>query len=111
MSDAVPDIDELERMAMHGTGMPKGLTQSAQLYYLSMERLYGLYRNGTYTRQQAKECKQEIIAAYRNNEFREKLLAYHAQINNRYSQVMTEAEKEGCPICKKLVRIFDGREK
>ncbi len=34
-----------------------------------------------------------------------------AEISNRYSEVLTEAEKHGCPICQKLVRIFDGREK
>lgn len=34
----------------------------------------------------------------------------HMEINNRYSPVMTEAQKHGCPICKKIVRIFDGRE-
>lgn len=33
----------------------------------------------------------------------------HVHIRNRYSEVLTEAEKGGCPICKKLVRIFDGR--
>lgn len=33
----------------------------------------------------------------------------HTQIQNNYSHVLTEAEKHGCPICRKLVRIFDGR--
>lgn len=33
----------------------------------------------------------------------------HISIRNRYSHVLTDAEKHGCPICKKLVKIFDGR--
>lgn len=34
----------------------------------------------------------------------------HVTIRNNYSQVLTEAEKTGCPVCRKLVRIFDSRE-
>lgn len=34
----------------------------------------------------------------------------HVQIRNGYSNVLTEAEKGGCPVCRKLVRIFDGRD-
>lgn len=101
---------ELEKKASHGEEMPKGLTQSEQLFYLSMVQLYKLYYDHTYDREHAKDIKQELIATYQNNAFWEKLFAHHASIRNRYSPVMTEAEKHGCPICKKLVRIFDGRE-
>ena len=38
------------------------------------------------------------------------LYEYHANIRNRYSSVLTDAEKNGCPICRKIIRIFDGRE-
>jgi len=34
----------------------------------------------------------------------------HCEIRNRQSATLIEAEKNGCPICKRLVRIFDGRE-
>lgn len=33
----------------------------------------------------------------------------HISIQNRCSPILTEADKEGCPICKKLVRVFDER--
>lgn len=35
---------------------------------------------------------------------------FHVEVRNRYSHVMTMAEKCGCPICKKFLKIFDGRE-
>ena len=34
----------------------------------------------------------------------------HIHIQNNYSEVLTEAEKHGCPVCRKIVRIFDGRD-
>ena len=101
---------ELEKKASHGEEMPKGLTQSEQLFYLSMVQLYKLFYDHTYDREQAKSAKQALKATYENNAFAENLLQHHANIRNRYSPVMTEAEKHGCPICRELVRIFDGRE-
>lgn len=104
-------LEPLERKAMNGEEMPEDLTQSEQLYYLSMVKLYGLYRDKIYDRDQCKAMKQNIYSTYKNNAFHEHLIQHHADIHNRYSQVMTEAEKHGCLICKKLVRIFDGRER
>lgn len=111
VSDVVSDLEKLERRARSGSDMPNGLTQPQQLFYLSMLQLYALYHNHTYTKEQARNAKQEILSAYRKNEFDEKLLKYHADIQNRCSHILTEAEKSGCPICKRLVRVFDGREK
>lgn len=108
MSDRLLD---LEKKALHGHDMPLGLTQSEQLFYLSMTQLYALFNNRTYDRESAKRIKQVILSTYKKNAFNEHLRQYHAEINNRYSDLLTQAEKHGCPICKKLVRIFDGREK
>lgn len=34
-----------------------------------------------------------------------------ARRRNRYSEVFSEIERHGCPLCRKVIRIFDGREK
>lgn len=33
------------------------------------------------------------------------------EISIKCGHILTEAEKHGCPICKKLVRVFDGRDR
>lgn len=53
-----------------------------------------------------KELEQKLLNYYQHREMFDR----HIQINNRYSHIMTEAEKSGCPICKKIVRVFDGRD-
>ena len=53
-----------------------------------------------------KELESKLLSYYQHREMFDR----HIQINNRYSHILTEAEKGGCPICKKIVRIFDGRE-
>lgn len=54
-----------------------------------------------------KELESKLLSYYQHLEMFDR----HIQINNRYSHILTEAEKSGCPICRKLVRIFDGRER
>lgn len=53
-----------------------------------------------------KELEQKLLNYYQHCEIFDK----HVTIRNAYSNVMTEAEKSGCPICRKIVKIFDGRE-
>lgn len=39
-----------------------------------------------------------------------KMFKKSCEIRNKQSQWLIKAEKQGCEICRKLVRIFDGRE-
>jgi len=109
MSDGLSEYEVLERLAMTDQPMPEDTGFSGKLFYLSMRALYSLYHAGNVKREEAKEIKTKLIEDYRRNSFDEKLIAHHAAVRNRYSHILTEAEKQGCPICKKLVRIFDGR--
>lgn len=52
------------------------------------------------------ELKNELLKYYQQREMFDR----HIRINNRYSPLLTEAKKTGCPVCRKLVRVFDGRE-
>ena len=54
-----------------------------------------------------KELERQLEKYYQWGEIFDR----HTRIQNRCSPILTQAEKQGCPICKKLVRIFDGREK
>ena len=49
-----------------------------------------------------KRLEAELLRYYQHRE----LFDLHTTIRNRYSPVLTEAEKSGCEVCRKLVRIF-----
>lgn len=74
-----------------------GLIQSYRMKLVTQDELYHGQKN----------LETQLEKYYQHSEISD----MHIRINNRCSEVMTEAEKHGCPICKKLVRIFDGREK
>lgn len=52
-----------------------------------------------------KRLESELLKYYQHRE----LFDLHTSIRNSYSHVLTEAEKSGCEVCRKLVRIFNGR--
>lgn len=51
------------------------------------------------------ELKNELLKYYQQREMFDR----HIKINNTYSPLLTEAENTGCPVCRKIVKIFDGR--
>ena len=52
-----------------------------------------------------KELEEKLINYYQHSQ----LFDLHIAIYNRYSEVLTDAVKHGCPICKRLVDILDGK--
>ena len=55
---------------------------------------------------QQKKLEQQLLSYYQHREIYE----IHIKIQNRYSTILSEAEKNGCSVCKKIARVFDGRE-
>lgn len=104
------EIAELNERAKKRARIINDLNIGESCYLLSLIKAIDAYHNGIIDKdqlgQEQRMLQQQLEQYYQHSEINN----YHIQIRNRYSHVMTEAEKEGCPICKKLVRIFDGRE-
>lgn len=67
---------EIEKAAMRGEPLPKGLNGSEQLAYLSMRNLYERYKCKQISSEEAKVEKQIILNTLANNKTHEKLLEY-----------------------------------
>lgn len=103
--------DEIIKMAKSDNADISGLSQSEKLFYLQMVNIFFGYRHRLYTAEEAKQMKNMFVRDLEKYQMFESIFRHDAEIRNKQSQWFTKAEKEGCPICKKLVRIFDGREK
>lgn len=82
-----------------------------ELFYIEMLKKYIMeFRSGSIDTS-ALESKQKTLetALLKYYQWGE-VFDFHVEVRNRYSHVMTMAEKCGCPICKKILKIFDGRE-
>lgn len=103
-------INELTSRAKEGNDYTMDCDIGEAAYLETLIVLIKEWRGGqmgkdTLTRKQ-KELENKLLLYYQHCEMFDR----HIQINNRYSHILTEAEKSGCPICKKIVKIIDGRE-
>lgn len=103
-------IQIIEREAMSGREIPEDYTQPEQLLFLSLRVLHWEYRHRVITKEQAKEEKALLAREYIQAARFQVVYQESIEARNRMGQYLTEAVKHGCPICKKIVEIFDGRE-
>lgn len=103
-------IGALNRRAKAGERYTGDLDIGECCYLLSLIGAVSQYRMKLITKAELfdmqKELENKLLSFYQHCE----LYDLHTRIRNRYSHILTEAEKSGCPICKKLVRVFDGRD-
>lgn len=86
------------------------LSQSEALFFLQMVNLFTAYRTREITADEAKAMKNKFIKDLEKYQMLERIFREDCEIRNKQSHWLIKAEKQGCEICKKLVRIFDGRE-
>ena len=82
--------------------------ESAYLFTLVI--MIKAYKSGNMSKKELIEKKKILVDKLSDHYQHREIYDMHIDIRNRYSNVLTEAEKHGCTICKKMVRIFDGRE-
>lgn len=69
---------ELERAAMKGEALPKGLSLAEQGYFLALRTLYAAYRKGVVSKAEASEEKKRLIEAYTMEKSKEDFLSRSA---------------------------------
>lgn len=104
-------ICEIERAAMEGKELPKGYTQPEQLLFLSLRVLHWEYRHREITLKQARKEKERLAKEYVQAARFQVIYRQAVEIRSHMGQYLTMATKGGCPVCRQLVRIFEGRER
>ena len=103
-------ICEIERNAMTGKELPDEYTQPEQLLFLSLRVLHWEYRHRQITIEQARKEKEQLVREYIQAARFQVIYQRAVEIRNRMGNYLTMATKGECPVCKKLVEIFEGRE-
>lgn len=103
-------ICEIERNAMTGMELPEEYTQPEQLLFLSLRVLHWEYRHREITLEQAKKEKDRLAREYIKAARFQVIYQQAVEARNHMGQYLMMATKGDCPVCKKLVEIFEGRE-
>ena len=104
-------LDELTERAKLAEPNAKGLNLGERHFVELLHFYIGRYRVRELTAEELTKKKKELENLMVDYWDMARIFREDTQIRNSMSQTLTEAEKNGCPICRKLVRIFDGREK
>ena len=102
--------DEIYELARKRQPAPDDLTLPEQLLYTTARNIYKSFEDGIITLEQAKIEKQRSIANFES--LNRSCLIYrdHMKRMVAISQVLGDAEKNGCERCRRVARVFDGRE-
>lgn len=103
-------IRVIERLAMDGKELPKEYTQPEQLLFLNLRILHWEYRHRQISLDQAKREKERLSREYIQAARFQVIYQQAVEIRNHMGKYLTMATKGECPVCKKLVEIFEGRE-
>lgn len=80
-------------------------------YLFTLVIMIKAFKSGNMSKKELIEKKRILVEKLSAHYQHREIYDMHIDIRNRYSNVLTEAEKSGCPICSKIVKIFDGRGK
>ena len=102
--------NEIYELARRRQPAPEVMTPSERQLYTTARNIYKAYSDGTITEQQARKEKRQSIAEFERWANREAVMLEHNKRMVAISQVLLEAQKHGCEYCRKIARIFDGRD-
>lgn len=103
------EIEKLTARAKKRKPDSDGLNIGEKFFTDLLYHYIGQYRIGQMTVDELKEKKKQLEKDLVNYWDLKEIFKLHCEIRNRQSSLLIKAEKEGCPICRQLVRIFDGR--
>ena len=102
--------DEIYELARKRKPAPDSLTLPELCLYTTARNIYKSYHDGIITLEQAKNEKQRSISGFERMNMRYEVYDDHVRRRVKISQLLTEADKNGCEICRRVSRVFDGRE-
>ena len=106
-------FDELCTIAGNGRHLPRYVLNLKRVTYRGLTWLYHAYRRGACSEDEAAEEKEarrrEDEEARRKEKDDLKLYKYIDQIRVAFGGQFKAVKESGCPVCRRLVEILDGR--
>lgn len=103
------DIEELTQRAKKTDPKANGLNLGEKFFVELLHLYIKQYRQKEITTEELIAKKKLLERDYINYRDFARIFEQHCEIRNKQGELLIRAEKEGCSICKELVRTFDGR--
>lgn len=103
-------IEMLTSRAKQNSRYDKDLDIGESCYLLALINAIQSYRMSLITKEELINAQFDLRAKLEKYYQHCEIFDMHITIRNRYSEVLTEAHNSGCEVCRRLVKIFDGRQ-
>ena len=101
--------NELFDIARKKMPQPDGLSLSELMLFTIARNICKAFSDGVIDREQAHREKLNAIKVFEMDRLSERVWTDSARRMVAISQVLGEAEKNGCEHCRRVAKIFDGR--
>lgn len=102
--------DEVIELAKHNTSLPDDVTLAEGLLYKSMRLTYAAFREGEITKEQGAQERKQAVKQFDKYQLYEKAYRNNAKRGKAIGELLCEVNKHGCELCKRIAKIYDGRE-
>lgn len=103
------DIEKLTARAKKADPKSDGLNLGEKFFVELLHLYIGQYRQKEITAEELTAKKKLLERDYINYRDFAKIFEQHCEIRDKQGELLIRAEKDGCPICKEIVKVFDGR--
>ena len=103
------DIEKLTERAKQKDPKADGLNFGEKFFVELLHFYIGQYRQREITAEELTAKKKLLERDYINYRDFAKIFKQHCVIRVKQEELLVRAEKDGCPICKEIVTVFDGR--
>lgn len=103
------DIEKLTVRAKKADPKSDGLNLGEKFFVELLHLYIKQYRQKEITAEELTAKKKLLEQDYINYHDFAKIFEQHCEIRLKQEELLIRAEKDGCPICKEIVKVFDGR--
>lgn len=102
--------NEVIELARHNTPLPDNATLTEGLLYKTMRLTYAAYREGEISKEQGTQERKNAVKQFDKYQLYEKAYRNNAKRGKAIGELLCEVNKYGCELCKRIAKIYDGRE-
>lgn len=102
--------EEIDSLAQRKAPLPEEYNLIEYGLYARLCSIYAAYDAQTLPVVAAKHLKDEAITEFEKWSGYRDVCLNEALRRKHIGNIMSEANKSGCPVCRKVARVYDGRE-
>lgn len=102
---------EIDAFAKQNKPLPDSALTSDDLLWAVLRSLYAAFNSGSVSKDEAAKIKQRALQDHARNAQGERIFREDSRRMVEIGKLLTAANNDGCPICKQISAIFDGRQR